>query len=428
MTTKHFRLLLPLALAACGVKVNGKSYGLGGSSSGGGTSSSSSGSSSASSAESGSAESGSSGGTALAAGDSQCPEPSGITDPWAGVSNDRPVGIRNLVPQEHSADMECTAANDHCIRQCMWLQVPEKDAINSGIQTYFDEDTSAIDSFGPPWVAYRTVPATKRLLTPGAIVTFAKYPSKVPSASFGRYSSSWVTGKLDRVDWKAGKVYLVGSRDPGWLSATRVAVLEYREGGKVQIVGGRKRDELAVRKDEVFAPPADAPINLDPWSEVAANGFPKAQSDDQPLERDGTCTAATNHCLRSWAWLVDNGSGDRVWAARYDGTSFLSYEAVHNAPAKVSPLTGVVAAYRTVPAKKETLEKGMIVFNIPMIGGEESAHSRWEMAKVVRVEDDRDVRVEDSYGRVVPWTIASTRVAVVVWYPGEKAEKVEVAP
>jgi hypothetical protein len=415
---KHTSILLPLALVACGVKVNGKSYGLGGSSNNSSPSSTSSSSSSASSSSSSSESST----NALAAGDEQCPLANGIADPWAAVDGDHPKVVRNLVRQAEP-DVECTAANDHCQRQCMWLQVEEKDEVNRGIETYFDDDLHAWDSFGDPWVAYRTVPATKRLLKPGAIVTFVQYPAKVASGGHGRYSSTWMTGKLDRVDWKAGKVYLVGSRDPGWLSTTRVAVLEYRDGGKVTIAGGLKRDELAVRASDTFAPLADAPIVVDPWAEIGANGEGKAETDDAPLERSGTCTTKTNHCLRSWAWFVDIGGADKVSVARFDGKQFLGYQAVFNASAKTVPLQGVRNAYRTMPATKATLRAGMLVFNRATIGSEEDAHSDWEVAKVVKVEDDDNVRVEDSYGRTPRWSIGTTRIPVLVWLPGDKAEK-----
>ena len=63
-----------------------------------------------------------------------------------------------------------------------------------------------------------------------------------PAAGDYRSGDYWTIGKLDRVDWKAGKVYLVGSPNPAMLSVTRVAVLRYRKGSKVEILDIRTDD------------------------------------------------------------------------------------------------------------------------------------------------------------------------------------------
>ena len=102
--------------------------------------------------------------------------------------------------------------------------------------------------------AYRTVPATTRNLVPGALVMVMPFPAKHPASGLRPYQISWITGIVDRVDRELGFVYLVGRTEPAWISSTRVAVLSWRLGGKVTILGGLKRDQLAVSVGEVTLP------------------------------------------------------------------------------------------------------------------------------------------------------------------------------
>lgn len=100
----------------------------------------------------------------------------------------------------------------------------------------------------------------------GAIDRFEALPKRIadpweavvndqPRWRFGPAFDRWgVVGVVDRVDLEMGFVYIKVHEDPLWLTSVRVAVLSWRIGGKVQIVGSKKRDQLAVSAKDVFLP------------------------------------------------------------------------------------------------------------------------------------------------------------------------------
>ncbi|HUQ07142.1 MAG TPA: hypothetical protein VM261_31845 [Kofleriaceae bacterium] len=349
-------------------------------------------------------------------------KPGHIADPWAGVDGDQPelIPTRLIHRSLEESTAECTAANDHCLRECAWIIGKDSDEVDNAIASYrYNEEGNFEGDAGAPYRAYRTVPATKRMLVRGAILAIPDSLSRVGSRSqtLGRGGSYWIIGALDRVDWKTGKVYLVGYPNPAWLSSTRVAVLRYKRGGKVEILGGRKREELAVRADEVFAPLPETSTASDPWSQVK-HGQPIVVADTQPFateEGEGVCKAQNDHCLRPWAWMVDNNSG-YAFVGKFDGKTFLGLEAID----QLTPIDGIVAAYRTVPATPKNLKVGTQVFWGG--GSERNAHTlRWDTGKVLKIRGDGKVDVERT-SRNETLLIEELRVPVVVWYPGEKAE------
>jgi hypothetical protein len=209
--------------------------------------------------------------------------------------------------------------------------------------------------------------------------------------------------------------YVAGSPTGAYAAAPRAPVLEYKAGGKVEILGGRKRDELTVRAEETFAPRADAVEVSDPWSQVK-DGTPIVVADQQPFAEVGSCTAQNDHCLRPWAWMVDNNGGF-AYVGKFDGKTFHALGAI-DAPKRID---GIVAAYRTVPATRANLKVGVQVF----FGGgtEKSAHTqRWDMGKVKNLRDDGKVDVETS-SQNLTLPADMLRVPVLVWWPGEKVEK-----
>lgn len=411
MTIRHLRLLLPLALAACAVKVNGTSYGPG--------SSGNSGSSGGNSGSSGSPSAGSSDDETprYAAASSQCYEtndngddPPILTspaDPWLAVASDRPVKIR-FNELRFMDGPACTAEHDHCLRDCAWFDA-DRDQARAPQRTHPTLYTGGDGDY----TLYRTVPATKRMLTKGAIIVALDEMLQFPPP--GAASLPWRIGVLDRVDWKASQLYLVGSPDPYWISSARVAVLSFSPGRNIEILGGRKRDELAVGKDELFRPLGDVVATSDPWSQVK-NGQPIVVEDHRAFANvKGGCTPSRDHCLRPWAWTVDLGTGF-AYTGRFDGKTFQGLQAVD----EYERLDGIVAAYRTVPATRANLKVGARVFWGG--GSEKAAHTiRWNTGKVTTIRDDGKVDVQRVSGTdAVP--LDDLRIPVLVWYPGDSVE------
>ncbi|KAB2911066.1 MAG: hypothetical protein F9K40_01395 [Kofleriaceae bacterium] len=424
--------ILSVALAACGVKVNGKSYGLGGNSS---ASSSSGGASPAAGPSGNAARAGEDesedlrdGPPRYAEAGKQCyvmgadgdhpPVLSSPADPWLGVSGDEPVELDRAFRMWQAAP-DCSAQHDHCLRDCVWfLGDPERERAPSqtGPVVYRGDGNlhGVMGSSMGEDTLYRTVPATKRMLTRGAVVVALDGMLATP----GSPSDGWHMGQLDRVDWKARTIYMIGSPNPYLLSSARVAVLSWRAEGKVQILGGRKRGELAVRADELFLPKTVI-ASSDPWAQVK-DGQPIVATDAQPFATVSiACTSTNDHCLRPWAWLVDNRSG-HAFTARWDGKTFKGIEAIDD----LERIDGIVAAYRTVPATRANVKVGAMVF-LGAAESEAAAHRlRWDIGKVTKIRDDGKLDVALTTSNST-WPIDLVRVPVVVWYPGEKAEAVE---
>ena len=198
------------------------------------------------------------------------PYPTAPQDPWLGVDGDQP---RRLANESHelwtirSNDHACTAAVDHCFVREAWLVEEEASARRSKFRT------GHVFAFGPagairpinartsagmpsePYTAYRTVPATQRNLVAGALVATLGFDTPTVGRGAEVFERTWNIGIVDKVDWEDGFVYLVGQPDRTyWITATRTAVLAWTPGGKVSILGGRSRDQLAVRPDEIILP------------------------------------------------------------------------------------------------------------------------------------------------------------------------------
>ena len=189
------------------------------------------------------------------------PYPETPVDPWIGVVDGKPAITGGRIRPRPEA--ECSALHDHCLRECAWFPVQHASKLARQPATTvpairvddpdvnFDAADGGILGTRYP-TYYRTVPATRRMLTPGAIIVVVDYPYWAPTGEALEGGVLWKMGVLDRVDWNAGKLYLAGETGAFWLSAARVAVLSYQAGGTVEILGGRNRDELAVKPDEVL--------------------------------------------------------------------------------------------------------------------------------------------------------------------------------
>jgi hypothetical protein len=202
------------------------------------------------------------------------PYPDAPTDPWAAVEGDQPRRMSKDAAVTWSVrdnDFACTSAHDHCFAAGLWM-IESDDAARQGTFR-----VAAAYGFGPdgpvlplnakttglppePYTAYRTVPATRTNLVPGAHVFALTFPRTQLTRGSDVFNEIWNTGVVDRVDWDLGFVYLAGQDRSYWITATRTAALSWRPGGNVEVVGGRPRDSLAVRKEDVILPdPASAP-------------------------------------------------------------------------------------------------------------------------------------------------------------------------
>lgn len=191
--------------------------------------------------------------------------------PWSGVSKGKPVTLafdddRWWIRDE---SLTCTAALDHCLPAYAWFfvdKVVTRDTHANAYPVVFVDHDDGKGSFGfhpvrpgpmarggnPPYTAYRSVPATKKNLVAGARV-FAFPDAAIPTGTAGVYDR-WQMGIVARVDWDLGMVFLDELEQPFFISATRVAVLAFEPETGVTILGGKKRDELAVKAADVVLP------------------------------------------------------------------------------------------------------------------------------------------------------------------------------
>ena len=197
-------------------------------------------------------------------------------DPWAAVSGDQPLRWTEAQAAKWTARGDqnaCTAKEDHCLVKDAWFFASESDIVRKKTHPAAHVGV-AVAVFGPkellrpwnaqsrlkspPFVAYRTVPATKATLAPGALAI--ALPGDRPlTDAIGAVEGFWVLGIVDSVDLAAGTFKLVDYSADYPLHYARVAVLSWREGGKVEIVGGKKRDKLAANAKELFLPPVQKP-------------------------------------------------------------------------------------------------------------------------------------------------------------------------
>jgi hypothetical protein len=203
------------------------------------------------------------------------PYPDAPADPWAAVSKDQPVRMSEDVAfnwRVRTEETSCTAAHDHCLAPGTWLMELDGSrdgtldrtaiALGFGPTGTVTPGNVRVDGFGDEvvaYTAYRTVPATKKNLVPGALIMVFGIPQqhfvqKAYTNGWAAYSMNWNVGVVESVDWDSSFVTFVGNSDPWFISSTRVAVLSWRPGGKVSILRGAKRDQLAVKASDVILP------------------------------------------------------------------------------------------------------------------------------------------------------------------------------
>jgi hypothetical protein len=275
MTLKNVCAFLAVVAAGCAMKMNGKAVGFGGGDSasaspGGGGSSSSDTTASASDGE-----------------ESSDPQARGHyknypryleapADPLLSVKDGKPVVIEATDWQVRASEgTECTAVRDHCIDPRTWFYEDDisRDGKNKsarrvvlgtftteGVEGPHNSRSVGILNENNPYTAYKTVPATRKNIEKGTLVVAMAYPAVTPAHGASPFDDIWWhIGVIDHIDWDLMKVYLVGAEDESIaIAATRVAVLSYRPGEKVVILGGKKSNEIQVKAADVILP--DAPM------------------------------------------------------------------------------------------------------------------------------------------------------------------------
>jgi hypothetical protein len=199
------------------------------------------------------------------------PYSSAPADPWVAVNGDQPKRW-----SEDDADhwvvrgneWDCSAAHDHCLDKDAWFVVRDRD-LERGPLT-----SATVHVFGPEgqrnglataanttgsgtgdaYTAFRTVPATKTNMAVGSIVIGLSRDTPALGSGQHAVNAYWNYGIVEEVDFDVGVYKLKGARDTARLTGARVAVLSWHAGEKVKIIGGKKRDQLAVKAADVFLP------------------------------------------------------------------------------------------------------------------------------------------------------------------------------
>jgi hypothetical protein len=198
------------------------------------------------------------------------PYPDAPADPWAAVAGDQPRRMKQTDADQFRVREDltkCTAARDHCLPAQAWfIAKPLYDreahaevmpAVLGTEAPIAPSNTGSRYPFSETYTAFRTVPATRANLVPGAIV-IGRGHGYVAESAAESWGGPWYIGTLASVDYNAGSYKLATAHgadgDDMPLSFARVAVLSWQPGAKVQIVGGRSRDTLAVKASDVFMP------------------------------------------------------------------------------------------------------------------------------------------------------------------------------
>jgi hypothetical protein len=360
-------------------------------------------------------------------------------DPWRAVADGKPIKVvldeRAGGAGERKAT--CDAAHDHCLRDCTWLIAqphtasPGKQAVafHLGTDGAWHTATYGDENPEPGFIAYRTVPATRKNLAVGQLVFAVAAPARVAGGTgtgdrldLGPLDAIWDTGMVESIDWDAGLVRLEGRTEPYFLSVTRIAALAYTDGAAaVEAIEGV--DATAPAVADVIQPMPRKRSTTDPWSQVGKTKQPLAAA--APTARltgfADDCSAATDHCLAPWVWFVDVGN-EKLIPARWSGKKFVT--ATDSDP--VTDSHGL--AYRTRPAKDADIKVGakLAIFDgTDPPPSEAGAHARrgWIIGKVTAVDHAAKEFEIDSDSAKHP--NGNARVLVVYWLPGEDAAAVE---
>jgi hypothetical protein len=252
-----------LAFLLCACTINGKSYGPG----------SSSKSASSDASPSSSSSSGGGGGERKPynSNDGLAAYPSAPADPWIAVQGDQPKRWPAEAAEHwkvRSDDHDCSAKADHCLQKDAWFIVKDRDVERYMPTTagwaVFNDKFEIVNAWNGRGVsahidekitAFRTVPATKTNIKPGtAVIALGRDVGKLGSEAHS-YNSTWYYGFVEEVDTDGGFFTIKNKDDSFKLWGARVIVLSWkRPGGKVEMVNGFQKTNMAVKASDVYLP------------------------------------------------------------------------------------------------------------------------------------------------------------------------------
>jgi hypothetical protein len=356
-------------------------------------------------------------------------------DPWLAVDGAKPRAV--APPKDRTGHRKgqpravCDAAHDHCFRDCTWLLAPTP-TTRRATPYHFGVDGKFFTHVqnpnpSPGFVAYRTVPVTKKTLAKGMLVA-AVVGNDGPRPDAGGIVQAdgtaeiengfWDLGIVESIEWDRNLVRFEGRDQPYYLSGTRLVVLRFEDGGKVEKIDGVEAKAPAVAD---LIGPAKAVGPTDPWTQVGKDKQPLASTDATPMSSLAVeCAGKQDHCLRPWVWFVDVEG--RPVTARWTGKGFVQ------AAEPEYPIKKPGLAYRTRPAKDTDLKPGtkILVYDQgtrPQSEKDAHFYNGWTFATVESI--DRFEKKFQPKGGGSRRLIDSARVLVVYWLPGETAAAVE---
>ncbi len=207
----------------------------------------------------------------------QPPPLSSPANPWQAVKDGQPIPTALVIKWARGAFVAgresvkaCDAQHDHCLRECSWLvELYGKSQFNDAntptqqafVATFRPDETfesargspKGLNSYdGETFVAYRTVPAVKRLLKPGVRVFVSTDYEGIhtPENEGEALCGGWTAGIVRSVDEEKGVLFIKRSSKPWPLALVRVAVLKQQKGGKVELMNDFEKDEIVLRPDD----------------------------------------------------------------------------------------------------------------------------------------------------------------------------------
>jgi hypothetical protein len=191
------------------------------------------------------------------------PVPTAPADPWAAVDRGVPAALPVVNRRTRGAGVAgrtevttCDAAHDHCVRECTWFARADGQAGRQfdtlAVHRLPDGQFAAIKGmskdFTEGYLAYRTVPATRRLLADGRrVLVRAAVPANEADAL-----TTWREGVVYGLDLTAGTLQIKGGPEVYPLAAVRLVVLVSKAGGPVEIVDGLTAKDIVVSPAETF--------------------------------------------------------------------------------------------------------------------------------------------------------------------------------